>query len=36
VLVLECGKIVAVDVLTGKRRESSILASSAPLARVVR
>lgn len=36
VLLLERGRIVAVDVVTGKRRESSILASSAALARVVR
>jgi hypothetical protein len=36
VLLLDRGRIVAVDVLTGGRRESPILASSAALTRVVR
>jgi hypothetical protein len=36
VLLLERGRIVAVDVVTGKRRESSIQARSSTLARVVR
>ena len=36
VLVLERGKIVAVNVATGGRRESSIQASAAALARIVR
>jgi hypothetical protein len=36
VLLLERGRIVAVDVVTGRRRESSVQASSAALARVVR
>ena len=36
VLLLVRGRIVAADVVTGRRRESSIMASSATLARVVR
>lgn len=36
VVVLEQGKIVAVDIVTGKRRESSIAVSSAVFTRVVR
>ena len=35
VLVLESGRIIAIDVVTGHRRESSITTTSAGLARVV-